>query len=251
MHRPGAGLCFTPGRDHIRPLSKGLADTRMNSIFKGDLSSAKGRVVAWIDSLFIDHAVFRLVWSNFATVIPGEVYRCNHPTPARLRQMTQRLGLRTLINLRGRTESGSDALSREEARALGLTFHDMAFESRGAPQRERIMRLYAIYTAMQTPVVMHCKSGADRAGLAGGLVVMFAGGTAADAMQQLSWRFGHIRQARTGILDAFFLHYQREAEGRKSFLDWVREDYDEQALRQDFHANGLASFINDWVLAHE
>jgi hypothetical protein len=31
----------------------------------------------------------------------------------------------------------------------------------------------------------------------------------------------------------------------------VREDYDEAVLNRDFHANGLASFINDWVLAHE
>jgi protein tyrosine/serine phosphatase len=134
---------------------------------------------------------------------------------------------------------------------LGLAFHDMAFESRGAPQRDRILRLHAIYESMQTPALMHCKSGADRAGLASGLIILFAGGTAADALRQLSLRFGHIKQARTGILDAFFLRYQREAEGRKPFLDWLRQDYDEAALKKDFHANGLASFINDWVLAHE
>ena len=223
----------------------------MNSIFNGDISNTKGRTVAWIDSLFIDHAIFRLVWSNLAPVIPGRVYRCNHPTPARLRRMVRSLGLRTLINLRGKTRSGSDALSREAARELGLDFHDMAFESRGAPQRERILRLHGIYQAMPTPAIMHCKSGADRAGLAAGLMVLFEGGTASDALRHLSWRFGHIRQARTGILDAFFLRYQREGEGRKSFLDWVSDDYDEAALRSDFHANGLASFINDWVLAHE
>jgi protein tyrosine/serine phosphatase len=223
----------------------------MNSIFKGDLGTRKGRAVAWIDSLFVDHAVFRLVWGNLAPVTAGKIYRCNHPTPARLRRMARRLGLRTLINLRGRTQSGSDALSRETARELELDFHDMAFESRGAPQRERILRLHAIYTSMRTPAVMHCKSGADRAGLAAGLMVLFEGGSSVEALRQLSWRFGHIRQARTGILDAFFMRYQQDAEGRKPFLDWVREDYDEAALRRDFHANGLASFINDWVLAHE
>ena len=87
--------------------------------------------------------------------------------------------------------------------------------------------------------------------LAAGLFVLFQGGTAEQALLQLSWRFGHIRQAKTGILEAFFLRYQRDGEGRKPFLDWVLEDYDEDALRRDFHANGLASFINDWVLAHE
>jgi protein tyrosine/serine phosphatase len=223
----------------------------MDSIFKGDVTTARGRALAWVDSLFIDHAVFRLVWTNLAAVAPGRLYRCNHPTPQRLASLTRRYGFKTLINLRGKTQSGSDALSRDAAARLGLDFIDMALESRGAPQRDRILRLHDIFSSMRAPAVMHCKSGADRAGLAAGLYVMFHGGTAREALQQLSLRFGHIRQARTGILDAFFHHYAREAEGRKPFLDWVREDYDEAALRRDFHANGLASFINDWVLVHE
>jgi protein tyrosine/serine phosphatase len=223
----------------------------MDSIFHGDLSTPAGRAVAWVDSLFIDHAVFRLAWSNVAAVAPGRLYRSNHPTPRRLLRLTRRLGLRTVINLRGQTRSGSDALSREAAAQLGLDFIDMALESRGAPQRDRILRLHEIYRTMRAPALIHCKSGADRAGLAAGLYILFEGGSAADAMRQLSLRFGHIRQARTGILDAFFLHWQREGEGRKPFLDWVMQDYDEMAMRRDFHANGLASFVNDWVLAHE
>jgi protein tyrosine phosphatase (PTP) superfamily phosphohydrolase (DUF442 family) len=223
----------------------------MDSIFTGDVNTGRGRTLAWVDSLFIDHAVFRLIWSNLAPVEPGVLYRSNHPTPARLAGLTRRLGLRSVINLRGKTQSGSDALSRDAAQRLGLDFHDMAMESRGAPQRDRILRLHAIFQTMRAPALIHCKSGADRAGLAAGLFVLFQGGTAQAALRQLSWRFGHIRQARTGILDAFFLTWQRQGEGRKPFLDWVRDDYDEAALRRDFHANGLASFINDWVLAHE
>jgi len=223
----------------------------MDTIFRGDLSSSGGRMLAWVDALFVDHAIFRLAWSNFGVVAAGRLYRCNHPTPGRLESLTRRFGIRTLINLRGTTGNGSDALSREAARRLNLDFVDMALESRGAPQRDRIVRLHEIYRTMRAPGLLHCKSGADRAGLAAGLFVLFEGGTARDALRQLSLRYGHIRQAKTGILDAFFLRWQREGEGRKPFLDWVREDYDEAALRRDFHANGLASFINDWVLAHE
>ena len=40
----------------------------MNSIFKGDVNTAQGRALAWIDSLFIDHAIFRLAIGNFDTV---------------------------------------------------------------------------------------------------------------------------------------------------------------------------------------
>jgi protein tyrosine/serine phosphatase len=223
----------------------------MNSIFRGNLATARGRAIAWVDALFVDHAVFRLLWTNLAEVSPGHLYRCNHPLPGRLARFTRQLGIKTLINLRGPTGNGSDALSRDAARQLGLDFIDMSLESRGAPQRDRILRLHGIFETMRAPALMHCKSGADRAGLAAGLFVLFEGGTAREALRQLSLRYGHVRQAKTGILDAFFLRYQREGEGRKSFLDWVREDYDEAALRRDFRANGLASFINDWVLAHE
>lgn len=223
----------------------------MNSIFKGDVNTAQGRALAWVDSLVVDHAMFRLFYGNIAEVIPGKLYRCNHPTPGRLRRLTRQFGLTAVINLRGATQTGSYHLSRDAALKLGLAHHDLSLESRGAPQRERILRLLEIYRAMPGPGLVHCKSGADRAGLAAGLCVLFEGGTAAAALRQLSFRFGHIKQARTGILDAFFLRYRRDGEGRKPFLEWLDQDYDEAALRRDFHANGLASFINDWILAHE
>ena len=220
-------------------------------MFSGDIASLKGRAHAWSDSLLVDHAIFRTVWSNWAVVEPGVLYRCNHPTPARLRAAQRRFGLRTLINLRGHRQCGSDALSRGTSHQLGLTHIDAPLESRGAPHRDRILRLAGIFETMPTPAVMHCKSGADRTGLAAGIYLLLRGGTSRQALAQLSWRHGHFNRSRTGILDAFFTHYATVAEGRLPFLDWVRTEYDEAALRRNFTANGLASFINDRVLARE
>lgn len=219
--------------------------------FTGTLDTRLGRTDAWRDSLLVDHAVFRTVWTNFAEVIPERLYRSNHPTPGHLAAASRRLGLRTLVNLRGHRKCGSDALSREMAARLGLSHIDMAFESRGAPHRDRILRFAEIYRTLQTPALMHCKSGADRAGLASGLAIMFEGGTAAEALKQLSWRFGHWSRARTGVLDAFFIRYAVDAEGRLPFMDWVRTEYDEAALKRDFVAAGLSSFITDRVLKRE
>jgi protein tyrosine/serine phosphatase len=220
-------------------------------MFSGSLISTRDRARAWADSLLIDHAVFRLLWDNFAAVIPGRIYRCNHPTPARLAAAKRRYGLRTVINLRGHRQCGSDALSRDAAARLGLIHIDRSFESRGAPHKDRILDLARIAETLVEPALIHCKSGADRAGLAAGLFILFNGGTAAQALAQLSWRFGHFSRSRTGILDAFFIRYAQEAEGKKPFLDWVREDYDEMALRRDFVAGGLSSFITDKVLRRE
>ena len=217
--------------------------------FRDDIGSH--RAAAWWDSLAMDHAVFRLAWTNFAPVIPGRLYRSNHPTPRQLAAARRRVGLTTLINLRGRRFCGSDALSRQAAERLGMRHIDMAFESRGAPHRDRILRFHEVFRSLDGPALLHCKSGADRAGLASGLAILFDGGTAAAALRQLSWRFGHWKQSRTGILDAFFHRYAREGEGRIAFIDWVRDEYDEAGLKREFVAHGLASFITDHVLRRE
>jgi len=218
-------------------------------MFTSDLH--QDRLGAWRDSLFVDHAIFRLLWTNWAEVIPGKLYRSNHPTPARLAAATRRVGLRTLINLRGHRQCGSDALSRDAAARLGLIHIDMAFESRGAPHRDRILRFHDIWRTLQTPALMHCKSGADRAGLAAGLAILFEGGTARAAGAQLGWRYGHFSQSRTGILDAFFRLYETQAEGRIGFLDFVTREYDEHALRRSFQSGRLSNFFNDFVFRRE
>ncbi len=220
----------------------------MDSIFDGNLSTPRGRRLAWLDALFVDHAVFRLVWSNWAEVRPGVLYRCNHPTPARLAAATHRHGLRTLINLRGaEARNGADALTREAAERLGLDLIDLSLQSRRAPARADILRLADTYRTMQTPALIHCKSGADRAGLAAGLFVLIEGGAVAEAMRHLSLRFGHLNGSRAGVLDAFFQRYAAEAEGKKPFLDWVREDYDQATLSREFATRRWSSFLNDTI----
>jgi protein tyrosine/serine phosphatase len=224
----------------------------MDTIYKGDLTTKAGRRNAWLDALFIDHAVLRILWTNFAAVKAGRLYRSNHPTPGNLTAFTAKVGLKSLINLRGQAKNGSDALSRDAAARLGLDFYDMALESRGAPHKDRILRLAEIFATMRAPALIHCKSGADRAGLAAGLFILIEGGTVAEALKHLSLRFGHIKQAKTGILDAFFLTYQRDGEDKgKKFLDWVREDYSEDALRASFKSNALAGFVTDKLLVRE
>lgn len=189
-------------------------------------------VSAWMNSLFKDHSIFRLFWSNEATVLKNKVIRGNHPTPKRCHKIASS-GVKHVLNLRGQRTCGSDFLSRSTFKKVNLPYSDLAFESRNAPHKDRILRFYDFYTQQaQFPLYLHCKSGADRTGLACGLIVLFEGGTAEEALKQLDWRFLHFRSSRTGILDDFFLMYQKEGEGKSDFIDWVRNDYDEEELRK-------------------
>jgi protein tyrosine/serine phosphatase len=103
----------------------------------------------------------------------------------------------------------------------------------------------------EAPMLLHCKSGADRAGLASAVAVLVHGGTAEQALRQLSLRFGHFSASRTGVLDAFIRTYRDQAEGRLSFLDWVATEYDADALLRSFRANAAVSAFVDRVLRRE
>ncbi len=223
----------------------------MESIFPGNLAARHGRLLAWIDSLFIDHAILRVLWSNWGEVVPGRLYRCNHPTPGRLARAKRRVGLASVINLRGATRSGSDALSREKAAGLGLAFFDVALSSGRAPPRETLHALAAALRAAPSPVLLHCKSGADRAGFAAAVAVLLEGGSSEAALRQMSLRHGHLRRSRAGVLDAVLLRYAAEAEGKKTFIDWVDTGYDPDTITRQFKSSGLAGFLHDRVLRRE
>jgi protein tyrosine phosphatase (PTP) superfamily phosphohydrolase (DUF442 family) len=219
-----------------------------------DLSSPAGRRGAWLNSLLVDHAVLRISWRNWGVVEAGRLYRSNHPLPWQLAQAQRRFGLRTVINLRGhRQDCGSDALGRARAGELGLIHADAPFESRGAPHKDRILRLAGLFGELPEPVLIHCKSGADRTGLVAGIWLLLQGRPVAAARDQLHWRFGHVAASRTGILDAFFLEYAafQARHGAKPFLHWLREDYDEEALRARFRSRPWADRLVDGVLRRE
>lgn len=204
----------------------------------------------WLNALFADHALFRLVWRNWGVVEAGRLYRSNHPLPWQIRAAVRRHGIRTIINLRGhRQDCGADALSRAEAARLGVTLIDAPFESRGAPHRDRIERLVALLPSLREPILIHCKSGADRTGLIAAVWLLLQGRPPAEAMRQLSLRYGHFAAARTGILDAFVALYAKA--WPKPFLQWLREDYDEAALRRDFRSRKWADAITDGLLRRE
>ena len=204
----------------------------MDSIFKGDLSTGRGRLLAWVDALFVDHAILRLGFANFATVAPGKLYRSNHPTPGRLARLSRRYGLKTVINLRGKTGNGSDALTREMATRLGLGFIDMPISSRAAPPRDHILRLHAVLIGMPAPALIHCKSGSDRTGLVSGLYLMSRKGVDPErAEDAFSLYYGHVPLLGTRHLHEPFREYAAWLRSRQlahtpeRLRTWVASDY--------------------------
>src|SRR5690242_7001625 len=106
----------------------------MGVLANSDLSTPARRLYANLDMLFLDHAVFRFLWTSRVEVAPG-LHRSNQPLPFQLAREARR-GTRTIINLRGARICGSYALEAEACRRYGLTLVDFPVNSRDVPKRE-------------------------------------------------------------------------------------------------------------------
>jgi protein tyrosine/serine phosphatase len=246
-----------PNRNRALPFFKRSDDERyarrMARIARWDRPIMPGwdRFNAWMNMVLADHGIFRIVYLNRHKVTE-RFWRAAQPTPGQIAQAAKD-GIKTIVNLRGGREYGSWPLEREACEANGLILAEFVLRSREAPDREAILSLADFFATLAYPVLVHCKSGADRAGFMSALYLLIAENRSADeALAQLSPWYGHFRFAKTGILDAFIEMYRDEGEKNgKSFLDWVRDDYDPERLKHSFKTGIVSDIVVDRILHRE
>ena len=211
------------------------------------------RFRARIDSFFVDHGFIREVYCNRHQV-DERLWRSAQPGPGHLR-WAKRHGIKTLLNLRGQRDTcGAYQLERDAAADCGLKLINFPCRSRGMPEKATLREAAVLFETMEYPVLMHCKSGADRVGFFAALYMHLQKGLSVNqAMDQLSLRYGHVKAAKTGMLDRFLEHYAADTGGDDSakFLPWVEEIYDPVAFAANFQTSRAGSFLVDRLLRRE
>ena len=215
------------------------------------LRKAAGRPAIWVDSLVLDHGLVRMVYLN-KHPLSSNAWRSAQPTPAQIAAAAN-AGIKTIVNLRGERECGSYWLERAACNRYGVKLVNYQVRSRAAPSKEELRGAKQMLEQVEYPILMHCKSGADRAGLMSVLYKhVVAGEPIAQAKNQLSLRFGHIRQSDTGVLDAFFERYLADTAAKPMpFYDWVEQVYDPDELKETYVANGWANRLVNGILKRE
>lgn len=210
-----------------------------------------GPTASYLDMLFVDHGIFREIYTN-CHQLSDKAWRCAQPAPRHLRKFAK-MGIRTVVNLRGERDCGSFWLEQKACDHYGLNLVNFQVRSRAAPSPQDIRAAKSLFETVEYPVLLHCKSGADRAGLMSALYrVLHEGVSIEDAKNELSLKYGHFRQADTGILDGFFDAYLKDnADQPIAFLDWVDTKYDPDALRRQFRSQGWANRLVNSVLRRE
>lgn len=131
---------------------------------------------------------------NFHVVLKDELYRSGQLTPQQLEKAIQVYGIRTVYNLRG-MGTGQDWYEKEKAIVTqsGGTFIDFPMKASEVLSDEKAHALMDTLKDARKPILVHCKAGADRTGLAVALYMAGVAGKGEEASEgQLSIRFGHI-----------------------------------------------------------
>lgn len=205
----------------------------------------------YLDMLLLDHLIVRLALPNRHR-LSTDTWRAAQPLPHQIRDLARR-GIRTVVNLRGRTASSTYVFERAACRSAGLEMVDFRIRSRAAPTRAEVLAARDLFGTVAYPMLMHCKSGADRVGLMSALYLYTRHGVPiAEARRQLSLRYGHIRQADTGVLDHFFDAYLAyAAETPIEFYEWVATVYDPEDIARRLHSRRWANRIVDKIFRRE
>ncbi|WP_204114833.1 dual specificity protein phosphatase family protein [Shimia biformata] len=188
---------------------------------------------AWRKFYFGDHHILRIGWTNFDRVADG-LYRSNQPDVRRFRAMAE-FGIKSVLNLRGESKTPFYRIIKESCEAFGMTLFTISgLSASRAPKRESLLQVFDVFDTAQKPLLVHCKSGADRTGLVSMMYLIDQEGlSVAEARPHLSFRYAHIRRSKAGILDLLIDNFEK-VEGQKSLRDWIAEDYDSEALTRQF-----------------
>jgi protein tyrosine/serine phosphatase len=193
-----------------------------------------------------------VIYLNKHRIAGTDGWRSAQPTPYQIRSLA-RSGIKTIVNLRGERLCGSFWLEEAACARHGVKLENFQVRSRAAPNKSELYNARELFERIEYPMLMHCKSGADRVGLMSVLFLhVHHGVPIAEALKQLSLKYGHIRQADTGVLDHFFETYLAyNAKTPISFYDWVDTVYDPQEVRDSFLANGWANRLVNGILRRE
>lgn len=209
-------------------------ERKLRTSFGTDISTPRARFWTKVHYHVFDQAFLREIWTNFARIAPG-VYRSNQPTWRRFTRY-KGMGIKTVLNLRGANAFSQYLFERDYCDTLGLGLVDHAFHARRAPQPQQILDVLDTLRNLEKPFLLHCKSGADRAGFISALyLLVIEGHPIEQARQQLSWRYSHLDFTQTGILDYILNVYDvRQDVSHIGFEEWLRAEYSAETLQQGF-----------------
>ena len=219
---------------------------------RGITKGVLNKFYSYLDLTLSDHGFLRVFWTSLYE-LPGEMYRCNQPYPYQILKYKKKFGIKTVINLRGKRNCSSFYLEEECCKNNNITLYNFPITSRDLPSKKIIKDFFLLLDTIKYPAIMHCKSGADRAGIASCLYLIYKHNYNVNiALKQLSLKFLHIKYAKTGILDHLFeTAIKKKKNSSEDFLQWIYNEYNKNNIKKSFKTFKLIDFFLEKIFKRE
>jgi protein tyrosine phosphatase (PTP) superfamily phosphohydrolase (DUF442 family) len=170
---------------------------------------------------------------NLHAIVEGRVYRSAQPSGERLAEWISELGLRTVLNLRGQKSDDDRHWLKEEiatAEQAGIAHVSLRMSAADMPPAQTLRELVRVIDTAERPLLLHCKAGAERSGLAAAVVVLLETGDldAARAEFALDKGFVQLLNPRLPrVLDDYeaWLRERGETSTPDRFRAWATTEY--------------------------
>ncbi|MFI5295236.1 MAG: dual specificity protein phosphatase family protein [Thermodesulfovibrionales bacterium] len=149
---------------------------------------------------------------NFHSITPGEAYRSAQMDRDELEYYILKHHLKSILNLRGKDPDSDWYIEEVKVSSeYGIVHYDMALSASRELTAKEGQTLIEIFHFAPRPILIHCKSGADRSGLVSAMwKVIVDKNSKAEAKKQLSILYGHIPIGPTSAMDQFFERWRPE-----------------------------------------
>lgn len=203
---------------------------KIHKIFNVTKASKWYRLKWWVYITLLDHGALRQVFQNYHAISP-EVFRSSQPTTNTLERFA-RNGGKMVLNLRGCINAPPWHHEKEICDQLGLSLVNIPLSATTAPEVSQLKRLIDFLGECPKPLMIHCKSGADRTGLASFIYqTVFLEQRFDVAKKSLGFKYFHNRFGKAGVLDDFITTYRSDARRLGlTFEEWLYTTYDPETL---------------------
>ena len=177
-----------------------------------------GRYVKWFSVFFLSPGlVFGLYLGylqesgNVHTIVADQAYRSRQLDHTELSHFLHTYKIKSIVNLRGPNKDSEwyqDELRLSEQ--FGIIHQDFDMSANREVSDEDLLVILSMIRDVPKPILIHCKSGADRTGLIAALYQYTMGQkTAKEASAQLSVWYGHFPffGNSTAAMDRTFWRY--------------------------------------------
>src|SRR5439155_15939213 len=92
---------------------------------------------------------------------------------------------------------------------LDIAMEDLSLSANRTPSATELRRLLEVLDRTEYPILIHCRRGADRTGMASVIAGLLKTDMTLEQVRcQLGPRYGHIPLGQTAVLDRFFDQYE-------------------------------------------